>query len=68
MGNDALENDIDVLPPTEGSKEKFRGFVVGKAIQGMMNRRSTGPSGVAAEMFEAAEGEGREEMTALSGS
>ena len=35
-----------------------------KAIQGMKNRRATGPSGVATEMFKAVEEVGVEEMTA----
>ena len=62
--NDEFANDIDVLPPVEGPIEDITELDVRKAIQGMKNRRATGPSGVAAEMFKAAEEVGVEEMTA----
>ena len=61
--NDEFENDIDVLPTLEGHIEDITEFEVRKAIQGMKNRRATGPSGVAAEMFKAAEVVGVEEMS-----
>ena len=62
--NEEFENEIDVIPPVEGPIEDITEIEVRKAIRGMKNRRATGPSGVAAEMFKAAEEVGVEEMTA----
>ena len=62
--NNEFENDIDMLPPLTGPIVDITNFEGQKTIQRMKNRRATGPSGVATEIFKAPEGVGVEEMTA----
>ena len=53
--NFLFENDIDVLPPLEGPIENITELEVRKVFQRMTNSRATGPSGVAAEVLNAAD-------------
>ena len=61
--NEEYENQIEICSPVEGPIEDITEEDVGTAISKLKNRRATGPSGVAAEMFKAMEGVGVQEVT-----
>ena len=54
--NEEYENQIEVCSLVEGPIEDIMKEDVGTATSKMKNKRATGPSGVATEMFKAMEG------------